>query len=94
MSEDDNAPYTNCGEDKIPTAEETFLEYNAHGFDCKCGCQDGGNRTRAAMRKFAMIHVERALKAAADTPNEISGEPRSYDDRHFITNSYPLTNIQ
>lgn len=87
----------------IPTARQTFLEYNTHGFDCKCGCQDGGNRATRAMVVFAQRHVEAALKAAAENA-ELKPYPYNscYEcgrsdmdvDKKSILNSYPLENIK
>ena len=81
------------------TAEQIFLEHNAHGFDCKCGCQDGGNRTRAAMIKFAKLHVEAALKAARKITkqeswiNNFINLEETKCTKEF-TNAYPLNNIK
>ena len=82
--------------DKIATANEVFLQYNSHGFDCKCGCQDGGSRTRAAMIQFAKLHVEAALKAAIEAaPSGSSTDTVSYEDVvKALSDCYPLNLIQ
>lgn len=51
---------------KIPTAEEFIKEYNnhEHSKSDECGCRW---RDLVAMRKFAQLHVEAALKAAAES---------------------------
>ena len=74
----------------IPTAKE-FLDRNS---DYVISPVDLKNDITDAMIEFAKIHVEQALKAAADTPNEVSGDTRTYDDCYLIIDSYPLNNIK
>ena len=64
--------------EKIPTAEEILREYNTHS-------QESDWRTIVAMKEFAKLHVEQALKAAAD-----NAEIQEYDGPvHLVT---PIVN--
>lgn len=84
-------------------ANEVFLQYNTHGYECKCGCQDGGHRVRAAMIAFAKLHVKAALEAAAE---KAEMKPYPYNgcsecgrddmdiDKKSILNAYPENLIQ
>ena len=83
----------------IQTAEETLsIICPSYKYALETGRQQRvtitGENAKTALIEFAKLHVTAALKAAADTPNEISGELRTYDDCYFIINSYPLNNIK
>ncbi len=81
---------------KIPTAEEV-MQKHIDPHDClrasKCY-----EMTLDAMKEFAKLHVEAALKAACETKilgYHGSGMYKRYEaDRDSILNAYPLTNIK
>lgn len=73
--------------ENIPTAEEVLREYNSHSYDSDW-------RTLVAMRKFAKLHVEAALKAAAIN---VSMGPFSVGRgvlKQSILTAYPIENIK
>lgn len=80
---------------KIPTAEEFFiskLNPNATGGLYKI-------ETDYAIKlgiEFAKLHVEAALKAAAENAIAIPSEEdiEEYVDKNSILNAYPLENIK
>ena len=71
----------------IPTAEEFALE-NMQGTDLQ--------EIERALIEFAKLHVEAALEAADKTAecNFPEGAWDDIEDKSFILNSYPLTNIK
>ena len=66
---------------KIPTAEDQLMIY-------------GSSNAIEAMKDFAKLHVEAALKEAAEkaVTEEVWGD--YYVDKNSILNSYPLKNIK
>lgn len=78
---------------KIPTAEELIQQYDTHIKDNHL------TRVSAAARKLAQLHVEAALKAAAqnasiDSVNLGASEFQTVVDKESILLAYPLENIQ
>lgn len=70
---------------QIPTAENFLLDYEL-GNTGKIDIED----TREALIEFAKLHVEAALKAAADDYSEGSSDIV----HESIINAYPFSNIQ
>jgi hypothetical protein len=81
---------------EIPTAEKFLKEYNNHDHSKSEGCSCR-YRDIVALREFAKLHVEAALKAAVDNYElndfDASGEYAPDIDEESILNSYPLENI-
>lgn len=76
---------------KIPTAEEILREYNMHS-------QESDWRTIVAMKEFAKLHVQAALKDASKNAeinydDEEDGDIVFSINKKTILNSYPLENI-
>lgn len=84
-------------ENKIPTTEEMMKRGTGNFLHCT-DYEDAIE----AMKKFAKLHVEAALKEAAEKAKikyEYSGNTGSeycdeYVDQNSILNAYPLTNIK
>lgn len=80
----------------IPTAEEYFKPFRSD--DATYGFRDIENH----LRKFAQLHVEAALKAAAgEAKIDLNGccEEQEFDcsaqiDKKSILNAYPKENIK
>lgn len=79
---------------KIPTAEELIQQYDTHIKDNHL------TRVSAAARKLAQLHVEAALKAAAEKAEAIEGwnsglaGSAASVNKESILSAYPLENIQ
>jgi len=76
---------------KIPTALEFCNE--------SLGFEEYGTNVPYFMIEFAKLHVERALKAAAENANaynkpKFKGDVNPAVDLDSILNSYPLENIK
>ena len=77
---------------QIPTAEDFALNYEL-GNTGKIDIEDA----REALIEFAKLHVEAALKAAAEnatlkTPT--NDWQKRFVDKESILNTYPLSNIK
>ncbi len=79
---------------EIPTAEEFLKSYNNHEHSKSDGCNCRW-RDVVAMRLFAKLHVEAALRAITreryDRLDIIDIDQLTED---LIKNTYPLTNIK
>jgi hypothetical protein len=80
----------------IPTAEEFLKEYNNHDHSKSEGCSCR-HRDIVALREFAKLHVEAALKAASrkayfrDSNGFVC---TTEENKKSILNAYPLSNIK
>lgn len=93
--------------DKIPTVEEFISQYLDVDVDFVESMREQMSKLKGfdfnnipdLMIEFAKLHVEAALKAAAEK-GQVDFEPEDYDgstahiNKESILSAYPLTNIQ